>query len=253
MCLSSWLEWHRGAATKCQLVWWKGTKAGSVFVRCVQEGLDGLLQILVTQLGSDDVNMLTCATGILSNLTCNNSRNKVTVTLAPPVGTLMYKHDWLAMAMTSHGFCSLYKTYTHAYVMYVHMIRTDDAYVRVIHMYVQCKHMYCTHIWYVHMMHTYVRYICTYIRVMHTYVRYLHMYRTYVPTYVLYINVTRTYVCIYVSIYLSHICIIHRYDTHKRYTCTKYMYDTYLRYMCTIRTYVCAITWDQVRYMQCTI
>lgn len=47
---------------------------------CVQEGLDGLLQILVTQLGSDDVNMLTCATGILSNLTCNNSRNKVTST-----------------------------------------------------------------------------------------------------------------------------------------------------------------------------
>lgn len=45
----------------------------------VQEGLDGLLQILVTQLGSDDVNMLTCATGILSNLTCNNSRNKVTM------------------------------------------------------------------------------------------------------------------------------------------------------------------------------
>eukprot|EP00064_Thunnus_orientalis_P012001 superscaffoldBa00001792_g12034 len=42
-----------------------------------QEGLDGLLQILVTQLGSDDVNMLTCATGILSNLTCNNSRNKL--------------------------------------------------------------------------------------------------------------------------------------------------------------------------------
>lgn len=46
----------------------------------LQEGLDGLLQILVTQLGSDDVNMLTCATGILSNLTCNNSRNKVTLT-----------------------------------------------------------------------------------------------------------------------------------------------------------------------------
>uniref|UniRef100_A0A672SU53 Junction plakoglobin n=1 Tax=Sinocyclocheilus grahami TaxID=75366 RepID=A0A672SU53_SINGR len=38
-----------------------------------QEGLDGLLQILVSQLGSDDVNMLTCATGILSNLTCNNA------------------------------------------------------------------------------------------------------------------------------------------------------------------------------------
>lgn len=41
-----------------------------------QEGLDGLLQILVKQLSSDDVNMLTCATGILSNLTCNNARNK---------------------------------------------------------------------------------------------------------------------------------------------------------------------------------
>ncbi|XP_053349472.1 junction plakoglobin-like isoform X2 [Clarias gariepinus] len=41
-----------------------------------QEGLDSLLHILVTQLGSDDVNILTCATGILSNLTCNNARNK---------------------------------------------------------------------------------------------------------------------------------------------------------------------------------
>lgn len=51
----------------------------SVFGVSLQEGLDGLLQILVTQLGSDDVNMLTCATGILSNLTCNNSRNKVTM------------------------------------------------------------------------------------------------------------------------------------------------------------------------------
>ncbi|KAK3506412.1 hypothetical protein QTP70_028107, partial [Hemibagrus guttatus] len=41
-----------------------------------QEGLDSLLHILVSQLGSDDVNVLTCATGILSNLTCNNARNK---------------------------------------------------------------------------------------------------------------------------------------------------------------------------------
>ncbi|KAI5609474.1 junction plakoglobin [Silurus asotus] len=41
-----------------------------------QENLDSLLHILVTQLGSDDVNILTCATGILSNLTCNNARNK---------------------------------------------------------------------------------------------------------------------------------------------------------------------------------
>ncbi|KAM7386257.1 hypothetical protein PAMA_009071 [Pampus argenteus] len=55
-----------------------------------QEGLDGLLQILVTQLGSDDVNMLTCATGILSNLTCNNSRNKTLVTQYSGVEALIH-------------------------------------------------------------------------------------------------------------------------------------------------------------------
>ncbi|TNM97550.1 hypothetical protein fugu_015706 [Takifugu bimaculatus] len=55
-----------------------------------QEGLDGLLQILVTQLGSDDVNMLTCATGILSNLTCNNSRNKMLVTQCGGVEALIH-------------------------------------------------------------------------------------------------------------------------------------------------------------------
>ncbi|KAI3360267.1 hypothetical protein L3Q82_014580, partial [Scortum barcoo] len=55
-----------------------------------QEGLDGLLQILVTQLGSDDVNMLTCATGILSNLTCNNSRNKTLVTQYGGVEALIH-------------------------------------------------------------------------------------------------------------------------------------------------------------------
>uniref|UniRef100_A0A8C8IR44 Junction plakoglobin n=1 Tax=Oncorhynchus tshawytscha TaxID=74940 RepID=A0A8C8IR44_ONCTS len=41
-----------------------------------QEGLDSLLQTLVGLLSSDDVNMLTCSTGILSNLTCNNAREK---------------------------------------------------------------------------------------------------------------------------------------------------------------------------------
>ncbi|XP_029365107.1 junction plakoglobin-like isoform X2 [Echeneis naucrates] len=55
-----------------------------------QEGLDRLLQILVTQLGSDDVNMLTCATGILSNLTCNNSRNKTLVTQYGGVEALIH-------------------------------------------------------------------------------------------------------------------------------------------------------------------
>jgi hypothetical protein len=45
----------------------------------LQEGLEGLLQSLVHLLGSSDVNVVTCAAGILSNLTCNNQRNKVVV------------------------------------------------------------------------------------------------------------------------------------------------------------------------------
>ena len=34
---------------------------------------------LVQLLGSNDVNIVTCAAGILSNLTCNNQKNKVVV------------------------------------------------------------------------------------------------------------------------------------------------------------------------------
>lgn len=44
-----------------------------------QEGLEGLLQILVQLLSSSDINVVTCAAGILSNLTCNNPRNKQVV------------------------------------------------------------------------------------------------------------------------------------------------------------------------------
>ncbi|KAG8301101.1 Catenin beta-1 [Homalodisca vitripennis] len=43
------------------------------------DGLEGLLQSLVQLLASTDLNVVTCAAGILSNLTCNNQRNKVTV------------------------------------------------------------------------------------------------------------------------------------------------------------------------------
>lgn len=43
------------------------------------EGIEPLLQSLVQLLDSNDVNIVTCAAGILSNLTCNNQRNKVTV------------------------------------------------------------------------------------------------------------------------------------------------------------------------------
>ena len=41
--------------------------------------MEGLLQMLVQLLSSNDVNVVTCSAGIMSNLTCNNLRNKVTV------------------------------------------------------------------------------------------------------------------------------------------------------------------------------
>ncbi|XP_032812953.1 catenin beta-1-like isoform X1 [Petromyzon marinus] len=44
-----------------------------------QENMEGLLQSLVQLLGSNDVNVVTCGAGILSNLTCNNYRNKMVV------------------------------------------------------------------------------------------------------------------------------------------------------------------------------
>ncbi|XP_041374475.1 catenin beta-like [Gigantopelta aegis] len=43
------------------------------------DSIEGLLQMLVQLLTSNDINIVTCAAGILSNLTCNNQRNKVTV------------------------------------------------------------------------------------------------------------------------------------------------------------------------------
>lgn len=55
-----------------------------------QEGMDSLLQVLVGLLSSDDINMLTCATGILSNLTCNNAHNKTLVTQSNGVEALIH-------------------------------------------------------------------------------------------------------------------------------------------------------------------
>ena len=56
-------------------------RLGDCFVNNIsqQEGLETLLQGLVQLLGSSDVNVITCAAGILSNLTCNNQRNKTVV------------------------------------------------------------------------------------------------------------------------------------------------------------------------------
>merc|ERR1719400_1178972 len=43
------------------------------------ENMDNLMSGLVALLNSTDVNIVTCAAGILSNLTCNNQKNKLTV------------------------------------------------------------------------------------------------------------------------------------------------------------------------------
>jgi len=53
--------------------------AVALVVLSVQEGVESLLQDVVRLLTSDDINMVTCAAGILSNLTCNNHYNKVIV------------------------------------------------------------------------------------------------------------------------------------------------------------------------------
>uniref|UniRef100_A0A4W4GHL2 Junction plakoglobin n=1 Tax=Electrophorus electricus TaxID=8005 RepID=A0A4W4GHL2_ELEEL len=55
-----------------------------------QDGLEGLLQVLVGLLSTDDVNMLACVTGILSNLTCNNTHNKTHVTQCGGVEALIH-------------------------------------------------------------------------------------------------------------------------------------------------------------------
>merc|ERR1719466_225731 len=44
-----------------------------------QENVENLLETLVKLLSSNDINVVTCAAGILSNLTCNNMNNKIKV------------------------------------------------------------------------------------------------------------------------------------------------------------------------------
>lgn len=56
---------------------WTLRNLSDAATKCDQ--LDGLLQMLVQLLNSNDINVVTCAAGILSNLTCNNIRNKMIV------------------------------------------------------------------------------------------------------------------------------------------------------------------------------
>lgn len=59
---------------------------------CLQEGMEGLLGTLVQLLGSDDINVVTCAAGILSNLTCNNYSNKLMVCQVCTTHTAVLEH-----------------------------------------------------------------------------------------------------------------------------------------------------------------
>lgn len=54
-----------------------------------QDCLDNLLHMLVGLLDHGDMNIVTCATGILSNLTCNNQRNKIITCQAGGVEALV--------------------------------------------------------------------------------------------------------------------------------------------------------------------
>ncbi|KAM9461068.1 junction plakoglobin a [Clarias gariepinus] len=55
-----------------------------------QDGLEGLLQVLIGLLATDDMNMLACVSGTLSNLTCNNARNKTFVSQNNGVEALIH-------------------------------------------------------------------------------------------------------------------------------------------------------------------
>lgn len=45
----------------------------------MQDHLDDLLRQLIMLLGSNDVTIVTCTADVLSNLTCNNAKNKTIV------------------------------------------------------------------------------------------------------------------------------------------------------------------------------
>lgn len=79
-------------AKPCCFNWtWKCSSVPTyALCRPLQDGMENLLQVLVGLLSSEDMNMLTCATGILSNLTCNNTRNKTQVTQSNGVEALIH-------------------------------------------------------------------------------------------------------------------------------------------------------------------
>uniref|UniRef100_A0A4W4FP64 Catenin beta 1 n=1 Tax=Electrophorus electricus TaxID=8005 RepID=A0A4W4FP64_ELEEL len=68
-----------GSVPSVWVCWVPRCVTGVLHSSCSSEGMEGLLGTLVQLLGSDDINVVTCAAGILSNLTCNNYKNKMMV------------------------------------------------------------------------------------------------------------------------------------------------------------------------------
>lgn len=68
-----------------------------------QDGLDGLLQMLVQLLSANDINVVTCAAGILSNLTCNNPRSKVSKMIYACYAFLIYVYVCLFVVGLMQG------------------------------------------------------------------------------------------------------------------------------------------------------
>ena len=54
-----------------------------------QENIDHLLETLLSMLNINDMNVVTCVAGILSNLTCNNQSNKLYVFRSGGIATLI--------------------------------------------------------------------------------------------------------------------------------------------------------------------
>lgn len=54
-------------------------RADSYSIYELQDHQEDLLRQLIMLLGSSDVSIVTCSAGVLSNLTCNNAKNKTIV------------------------------------------------------------------------------------------------------------------------------------------------------------------------------
>ena len=181
------------------------------------DNLDELLRTLIDLLSSNDVLTLSYVLGILSNLTCNHSRNKV-----PAV------HLYVACAHESHSCstCSTCSAYIQ-YIQYVHTIHTVHT-VHAIHA------VHTVHI--VHTVHT--------IHVVHTVhtVHTVHAVHTYVCTYCTYciFCVVRAVCTVCNNAVDKQVIRTHTY-THAYIICMNISIFVYFMYSTTPPHYVCHV------------